>query len=52
MGHRIILSASCAHKTITVGSQLTPLLEEALVEKIQVLDNLPGSFLLPHLQLR
>lgn len=42
MGHRIILSASCPHKAITVGSQLTSLLEEALVEKIQVLVTYPG----------
>lgn len=51
-GHKIIFSASCPHKAITVGSQLTSLLQEALGEKIQILDNPHGSFLLPLLPLR
>lgn len=49
---KFIFSASCPHKAITVNSQLTSLLKEALVETTQILDNLPMSFLLPQLQLR
>lgn len=49
---KIIFRASCPHKAITVNSQLTSLSEEALAETIQILDNLPMSFLLPQLQLR
>lgn len=52
MGHKIIFRASCSHKAITDNSQLTSLLEEALMQKIQIPDNPPMSFLLPWFQLR